>query len=107
MLMQANYSFTEIPPSTMKKTITGYGWSTKEEVATKVANILNVPFESIVRANYYKSVDKAGLLKNYTLDGSDALGLAISLLPYLKDRGGIQDYVGRKSGNIKDSGTEA
>jgi len=49
ILMTAGYPFKEIPPSTMKKLVTGYGWSTKEEVATKIAELFSIPYENLVK----------------------------------------------------------
>lgn len=83
--------FAEIPPSTLKHMLTGNGWATKEDVATKVSEILKIPYNSIVSVEYYKQGLKKGQIKNYKLDGSDALGLAIVLQPYVKRVGGF-DY---------------
>lgn len=92
-LIAAKYGFVEIPPSTMKKIITGHGWSTKEEVAIAVAKKLQVPFESIVPAIYYTSGQKVGQVRKYILDGSDALGLALAFVPYLRMPGKKMDYL--------------
>lgn len=91
-IMRSGYPFSEIPPSTMKKAITGYGWSTKEEVAIETAKILDIPFEQIAPAVLYKSGEKKGQVKEYVLDGSDALGLALSLIPYTRAQKGVLDY---------------
>lgn len=91
MCMETGYGFCEIPPSTMKKIVTGYGWSNKEEVARAAAETLGLQFEDIVAVEYYKSGAKAGQVKKLLLDGTDALGLALSLVPYTKDHGGL-DY---------------
>lgn len=92
ILMKAGYGFVEIPPSTMKKIVTTRGWSTKEEVAIAVARILQKPFEDLVPAIYYKTGQKAGEVKEYILDGSDALGLAIAFVPYLKSHQGQLNF---------------
>ena len=91
LCMETGYGFVEIPPMTMKKTVTGYGWSNKEEVARAAAEQLGLPFEKVVKAEYYKSGAKEGQLKKLILDGSDALGLALTLVDYSKKAGGL-DY---------------
>lgn len=91
MCMEAGYGFSEIPPSTMKKLVTGYGWSDKEEVARAAAVKLGLKFEDIVGVEYYKSGAKEGKVKRLLLDGTDALGLAMALVPYTKNNGGL-DY---------------
>lgn len=92
ILMKSKYGFTEIPPSSMKKIVSGYGWSTKEEVAIAVSKQLGLSFEDIVPVVYYKSGKKQGQVKEYILDGSDALGLAIAFIPYVRSQNGRLDY---------------
>lgn len=91
LCMETGYGFCEIPPSTMKKIVTGYGWSNKEEVARAAAEKLGLQFEDIVTAEYYKSGAKEGQIKKLLLDGTDALGLAMALVPYTNSHGGL-DY---------------
>lgn len=91
-MMEARYSFIEIPPSSMKKIVTGYGWSSKEEVAVEAARQLGLNYEDIVPAELYKSGAKKGQVKEYILDGSDALGLALAFLDYLKQKDSKLDY---------------
>lgn len=90
LLMETGYGFVEIPPSTMKKHITGYGWSDKEEVARATAQILGLEFDQLVKAEVYASGAKKGQVKKLLLDGSDALALALTLIEYSKKTGGLQ-----------------
>lgn len=91
-LMRAGYPFSEIPPSTVKKQVTGYGWSSKEEVAVETAKQLGLRVEDIAPAVYYQTGKKRGQVKEYILDGSDALAIALTLVPYTRSKGGALDF---------------
>ena len=82
VLVKRLMPFIEIPPSTMKKIITGNGHATKEEVARAMSDIFNLPFEDLVIVTYYKQGFKKGQIKSYIADGSDALGLAFAFPTY-------------------------
>ena len=88
--------FLSIPPSTMKKIITGNGWASKYEVAVAVAEKLGVGVETLTNMVYYKQGSKKGQLKDKVgFDSSDALGLCLAWRTYLKIVGGNLDYDGK------------
>jgi ATP-dependent protease HslVU (ClpYQ) ATPase subunit len=74
--------------------LTGNGWATKEDVARRLSDLFEIPFEKLVEVTYYKQGIKAGQIKSYIADGSDALGLAIALPIMLKRQGVKLDYAG-------------
>lgn len=90
-LLERKCPYLEIPPTSMKQIIAGSGYATKEEVAYSLADKLKLPFESITAIRYYKGGAKKGQIKEYILDGSDALGLALAFPIYL-GRVGKLDY---------------
>lgn len=82
LLVSKNIPFVEIEPSSMKRIVVGNGRASKEEVAIALSERFGIPFEKIVRVDYYKSGKKVGQIRSYTLDGSDALGLAVAFPKY-------------------------
>lgn len=84
VLMKHKQPYTVIPPSTMKKIITGNGFADKEIVARTLSELYSLPFDELVNFTYYKQGIKKGQVKSVLLDGSDALGLATAAPDYIK-----------------------
>ncbi len=94
LFIQFGIPYIEIPPTFLKKIIVGNGAATKEEVARTLSNIFNIDYEYLVQPTYYKFGPKKGKVKKYVLDGSDALGVALSVPQYILKVGKL-DYKGR------------
>ena len=90
-LIERRCPYLEIPPTSMKQIVAGSGYATKEEVAYSLADKFKLAFEAITAIRYYKGGAKRGQIKEYILDGSDALGLALAFPIYL-GRVGKLDY---------------
>ena len=84
VLVSSNRSFVEMPPTTLKKIVSGNGWATKEEVARSISTILGISYERLIEVEYYKSGKKKGQVKKEILDGTDALGLLLAFPTFIK-----------------------
>lgn len=93
VLVELNIPYVCIAPSTMKKAITGNGWSDKEEVARRVCMTLGLRHSQVIATEKYKSGAKKGSIKSLILDGSDALGLALAFPDYVR-RIGVFEFRG-------------
>jgi Holliday junction resolvasome RuvABC endonuclease subunit len=78
-----NIEELELHPTSVKKVVTGNGFADKRMVAEKLSIIHSIPFESIAIPVYYKKTcnikgahHKAGDVRHYVYDPSDALALA-------------------------------
>ncbi len=94
VFVSTNTPFIDIPSTTLKRIITGNGYASKEEVARSISTQMNIPFIELVEIENYKTGPKKGQLKNYILDGSDALGIALSFPVYFMEQKGRLEFKG-------------
>lgn len=81
LLITASFNNIEtfpVHPTSLKKEITGYGKSDKEDVAGAISKIYNIPVEEIVKYDRYKTGKYKGDIRPKTAmyDISDAIALA-------------------------------
>ena len=91
-LLKYKLPYISIPPTSLKKIVTGRGNATKMEVAESVARKFGLRVEDIITCTYYKRGIKKGTINEYLLDSSDALAICLAL-PIYYDRVGKFDYL--------------
>ena len=94
ILVSKNIPYIEIQASSLKRIVAGNGYASKEEVGRVLSEKFKIPYEELVTVLYYKQGKKAGKIKGYITDGSDALGLALSFPYYIKEVNNKLDFEG-------------